>query len=190
MMEKNKMGVATFLGSESVFFSLLILAYAYYRPGVTGAVTANKVLSPILMAPFSVMLWTSSATVWRAGENLKQGNRSRAWLWLVATIALGLGFLIGEGIEWSGLISQGIFIDDNLFTTTFFTLTGFHGLHVTAGLIALSILLGLGLRALAQEGKFRAPSFAALDALSLYWHFVDGVWIIIFSVVYLTVVFS
>jgi cytochrome c oxidase subunit 3 len=77
-----------------------------------------------------------------------------------------------------------------LFTTTFFTLTGFHGLHVTAGLIALSILLGLGLRALAQEGKFRPPSFAALDALSLYWHFVDGVWIIIFSVVYLTVVFS
>ena len=181
-MEKNKMGVATFLGSEVVFFSLLILAYAYYRPGVTGGVTADKVLDPAMMAPFSVMLWASSATIWRAGENLKQGNRSRAWLWLVITIGLGLGFLIGEGVEWSGLITQNITIEDNLFTTTFFTLTGFHGFHVLVGLVALAILLRL-----ARLGDFEAPPSPAVEAISLYWHFVDVVWVVIFSVVYLRI---
>lgn len=187
-MEKNKLGVAIFLGSESVFFALLILAYLYFRPQVTGPVTAATSLSPALMIPFSAMLWASSATVWRAVKNLEQGAHSRAWLWLIATVVLGFAFLIGEGLEWSGLISRGIFIDENLFGTTFFTLTGFHGFHVLVGLIALCIFLGLGVVASARGNKARPPRYSSLDAVSLYWHFVDGVWVIIFSVVYLTLI--
>jgi heme/copper-type cytochrome/quinol oxidase subunit 3 len=187
-VEKNKLGVAVFLGSEGVFFALLILAYAYFRSQVTGPVTAATSLSPALMVPFSVMLWASSATIWRAVKNLEQGAHSRAWLWLTTTVVLGLAFLIGEGLEWSGLISRGITIDENLFGTTFFTLTGFHGFHVLIGLIALCIFLGLGVVATARGDKALLPRYTSLDAISLYWHFVDGVWVIIFSVVYLTLV--
>jgi heme/copper-type cytochrome/quinol oxidase subunit 3 len=187
-VEKNKLGVAAFLGSESVFFALLILAYAYFRPQETGPDTAATSLNPALMLPFSVMLWASSATVWRAVKNLQQGAHSRAWLWLTTTVVLGVAFLIGEGLEWSGLISSGISVHESLFGTTFFTLTGFHGFHVLVGLIALCIFLGLGVVANARGDKSLLPRHTSLDAISLYWHFVDGVWVIIFSVVYLTLV--
>ncbi len=94
---------------------------------------------------------------------------------------LGIIFLFGQGLEWANLIDQGITVSVNTFGTTFFTMAGFHGLHVLIGLIGLAILLGM-----AARGGFRSQESPAFTALSYYWHFVDAVWVVIFSVVYLT----
>ena len=98
------------------------------------------------------------------------------------TILLGAIFLFGQGMEWSALIKKNVTISSGLFGTTFFTLTGFHGFHVFVGLIMLSVLLGLAL-----AGDFRNQQSSAVETVSLYWHFVDAVWIVIFSIVYLGV---
>src|SRR5207253_1207119 len=99
---------------------------------------------------------------------------------LVATIALGAIFLVGQGIEYAGLLSSDVTVSRNLFGTTFFTMTGFHGFHVFVGLVMLTIVAGF-----AFAGHYKGGRSAALGAISLYWHFVDLVWVVIFSVVYL-----
>jgi heme/copper-type cytochrome/quinol oxidase subunit 3 len=91
-------------------------------------------------------------------------------------------FIVGQGSEYVGLFERGIGVSTNLFATTFFTLTGFHGLHVTVGLFALMIALGLML-----AGDFRRRSSSLLRSVGLYWHFVDVVWLVVFSIVYLRV---
>jgi heme/copper-type cytochrome/quinol oxidase subunit 3 len=101
-------------------------------------------------------------------------------VWILATIILGATFIYGQGLEWKGLIDKNITISRNVFGTTFFTLTGFHGFHVCAGLIMLTLLLGLSL-----AGDFKGPKSDAVECISIYWHFVDGVWIVVFSVIYL-----
>jgi heme/copper-type cytochrome/quinol oxidase subunit 3 len=100
--------------------------------------------------------------------------------WLAATILLGGVFLIGQGLEYWGLFTGGVRVGSNLFSTAFFTLTGFHGLHVCVGLIALLVVLGL-----TQAGNTGRRPSPALKAVGLYWHFVDLVWVVVFSVVYL-----
>jgi len=180
MMERNKMGMTLFLLSEAVFFLLLILAYAFYHTsGELGKQAANA-LDVVKSALFSVALLSSSVTLWQADVCLKSGGRSQARLWLAATILLGLIFLVGQGTEYAHLLREHVTISRNLFGTTFFTLTGFHGLHVAVGLALLLILLGL-----TELGTAHEPTSSAMEAISLYWHFVDGVWVVIFSVVYL-----
>jgi heme/copper-type cytochrome/quinol oxidase subunit 3 len=98
----------------------------------------------------------------------------------VATIVLGLIFLIGQGAEYWRLLTNDVRVSTNLFGTTFFTLTGFHGFHVFVGLIMLSILTGIAL-----TGRFKGPRSGAVSAISLYWHFVDVVWIFIYTIVYI-----
>ena len=104
----------------------------------------------------------------------------RISLWLGLTISLGAIFLIGQGAEYYNLIHRDISISSNLFGTTFFTLTGFHGLHVLTGLLLLTVML-----ALALFGRKDEPRESALGAIGYYWHFVDAVWVVIFTVVYL-----
>jgi heme/copper-type cytochrome/quinol oxidase subunit 3 len=182
-MEKNKLGILLFIGSEAVFFALLILAYLYFQGLTTAEPTAGTSLDPLTTGLFSLCLFASSFTVWRAGKSMRvraHHSRRELELWLLATIILGAIFLFGQGIEWERLIGQGTTISRNLFGTTFFTLTGFHGLHVLIGLAALAILLGL------SRTKRLAPSPAAVETISVYWHFVDAVWVVIFSAVYLS----
>jgi heme/copper-type cytochrome/quinol oxidase subunit 3 len=180
MIERNKLGMILFLLSEAVFFLLLILAYTFYHTtGALGATAANA-LNVVKSALFSVALLSSSATLWQADLCLKNGSRPRARFWLAATVALGLVFLLGQGAEYAHLLRENVTISRNLFGTTFFTLTGFHGLHVAVGLVLVTILLGLSVLGTARE-----PTPPAMEAISLYWHFVDGVWVVIFSVVYL-----
>src|SRR2546430_17307561 len=105
--------------------------------------------------------------------------RRRSGAWVVATIALGMIFLLGQGSEYARLLANGIGPERALFGTTFFTLTGLHGLHVLAGLAALAALLAAKLR---RPGALSAVAF---EAVGLYWHFVDAVWVVVFSVVYL-----
>jgi heme/copper-type cytochrome/quinol oxidase subunit 3 len=108
-------------------------------------------------------------------------KRSRAAAgWLAITVLLGAIFLAGQAHEYVDLWTNGVTVSRNLFATTFFTLTGFHGLHVLIGLIALSTLLGLVLR-----GDFDKKPSSALVAIGYYWHFVDVVWVVVFSIVYL-----
>lgn len=180
MIEKNKLGISLFLLSEANFFLMLILAYIYYHGISVNGPTAKTALHPITTAIYSLFLLASSFSIWRAEKNFKGRRHSRLCAWLLMTIILGVVFLFGQGKEYVELIRHHVTISRDLFGTTFFTLTGFHGLHVTVGLLALTILLGLAL-----AGDFAQAQSVAVEVVALYWHFVDAVWVVIFSVVYL-----
>ncbi len=179
-MEKNKLAMLLFIANEAVFFLLLLLAYvALHRRTGTGPTAASS-LDLAATSVYSVLLLSSSFTLWRAEVSHRKGRRRPLRGWLAATIVLGAGFLFGQAREYAGLLGRGVTISRDLFGTTFFTLTGFHGLHVFLGLVMLAILLGFALL-----GRAREPSEGAMNAISVYWHFVDAVWVVIFSVVYL-----
>ncbi len=183
MVEKNKLGVGLFLLSEANFFLLLIFAYAYYHAfGGGHGPSAASSLNPGRAGTYTVSLLLSSATMWQAGRCL--ARRRLLSLWLFATVVLGAVFLLGQAREYAGLIGRNVTISRDLFGTTFFTLTGFHGLHVFVGLCALATLLGL-----AVGGRLTDRQSVALEAVGMYWHFVDGVWVVIFAVVYLWALF-
>jgi cytochrome c oxidase subunit I len=172
-------GVVAFIASESAFFILLIIAYAFFTAVTHGGPSPQKSLNLPRTAFFTALLVGSSVTLWRAEKSREADNRSRTLVWLGITIALGVAFLAGQAAEWGELFRSGVRFNTNLFTTTFFTLTGFHGLHVTVGLFALAILL-----ALAARGSLDGRRAVGLRAVGYYWHFVDAVWIAVFSIVY------
>jgi heme/copper-type cytochrome/quinol oxidase subunit 3 len=122
--------------------------------------------------------------MWQVTRNLERGKHRLMKIWLLGTILLGIGFLVGQGIEWSHLVVDGIIISTNVFSTTFFTLTGFHGTHVLIGLVMLTIVLGLAI-----AGEYRGTESAGITSVSLYWHFVDAVWVVIYSIVYIRTLF-
>ncbi len=180
-MANNRMLIGFFVASESIFFVMLILAYInFHVHGPFDGPSARTSLNPITTGIFSLFLLASSFTIWLAGRSLKKKNHFMLKFWILVTILLGATFIFGQGLEWFGLIKKGIWLPRNVFATTFFTLTGFHGFHVCAGLIMLSTLLGLAL-----AGDFKGPRSEGVEVVSIYWHFVDGVWIVVFSVIYL-----
>jgi heme/copper-type cytochrome/quinol oxidase subunit 3 len=179
-MANNRMLVGFFIASESIFFLMLILAYVNFHGSETDGPTAVNSLNPVVTGIFSLFLFASSFTIWLAGKSLRNKNHFMLKIWILTTIVLGAVFIFGQGLEWSGLIDKNITISRNVFGTTFFTLTGFHGFHVCVGLIMLSLLLGLAL-----AGDFKGPKSDAVECISLYWHFVDVVWVVVFSVIYL-----
>jgi heme/copper-type cytochrome/quinol oxidase subunit 3 len=180
-MSRIRLAMLLFVASEAVFFILLIIAYVVYHATTASSADALRYLDVPKTGIFSACLFSSSFTVWRAGVHFRNGRRRAALAWLFATIALGAAFLAGQGTEYASLIRKNVIINRDLFGTTFFTLTGFHGLHVFIGLAMLGTLFGLELK----RGMQRRPE--AVDAVSIYWHFVDAVWLIIFPVVYLWV---
>jgi cytochrome c oxidase subunit III len=129
---------------------------------------------------YTVCLLSSSLTVHFAARFLHLGRRGAfLWLWMV-TIALGGTFLYGTAQEWHRLIYEhGLTISTNLFGTTYYSLVGLHASHVVAGLVMLSIVLLLGL-----AGRVGPEQSVRVEVLSLYWHFVDAVWVVVFTVVY------
>ena len=182
--EKNKASVILFIISEAGFFGVLILAYLYYNSFVQPGPNPRE-LSLLKTGIFSLCLFASSFTIWRSELSLQRGNQRRMEIWLGATILLGGIFVLGQGFEYWDLFQRGVSVNSNLFTASFFTLTGFHGLHVIIGLIALSVMLGLGLR-----GDFQHGRSYPLEAVGLYWHFVDAVWVFVLSVVYILPLFQ
>jgi cytochrome c oxidase subunit 1/cytochrome c oxidase subunit I+III len=176
--ERNQTGVAAFILSEAAFFGVLILAYLYYNatpaPG-PGARELNLVQTGL----FSLGLFASSFTLWRAEHALAARRLPAMRRWLAATILLGAAFIAGQASEYASLFGHGVRVNSNLFATTFFTLTGFHGIHVCVGLMALLIVLGMAL-----AGDFKSGAQPSLKAVGLYWHFVDAVWLVVFSLVY------
>ena len=178
--DKSVTSVWAFVASETVFFLLLLVAYVVFNTGIAGEITSATVLDVTRTAFFSVALLGSSFTLWKAETLLKAGKLSQFRGWLALTIALGAVFIGGQAIEYYGLISSDVTIDDNLFTATFFTVTGFHGLHVIVGLVALSIAF-----VLAAKQDRNVLHGSALKAIGIYWHFVDVVWIAVFCIIYL-----
>jgi heme/copper-type cytochrome/quinol oxidase subunit 1 len=173
------LGTLGFIFSEATFFGALIIAYLEFHANVTSGPTSASLDVP-RTALFSVALWASSGAIILAERRLQADDFRGFRLWLGATIVLGLTFLFGQATEYMRMFAEGATIGTNLFTSSFFTLTGFHGLHVSVGVIALAVLLGLALR-----GEFRGRHHSAVAAVSVYWHFVDAVWVVIFAVVYL-----
>ena len=168
------------VGSEAVFFLALMMGFVYfaYYPGFdpksVGLLDVKKT------GVFTALLLLSSFTFSRAEANFKQSNPRGLKIWLAATIGLGIIFLIGEGAEYSSLIGNNLTVSKGTFATGFFTLTGFHGLHVLVGLITLSIVLYL-----AFLGDFDQPRSSLIGAVGIYWHFVDSVWVVVFMLVYI-----
>jgi cytochrome c oxidase subunit 1/cytochrome c oxidase subunit I+III len=178
--EKNKALMIVFIVSEGFFFLMLVIAYLYFGRTPGAGPTAASSLNVGRTALFTICLFASSFTVWRAERGFKRKDRAAMNGWLAVTVLLGAVFLTGQATEYWGMFERGVTVNTNLFASSFFTLTGFHGLHVCIGLIALLIVLGLTRRGEARD--FQSP---ALATVGLYWHFVDGVWVVVFSVIYL-----
>ncbi len=174
-----KLAMAVFLASELVFFAFLIAAYIYFYAAVAHGPRASNSLNPPRTLIFTICLLASSGTIWMAERRLSAADRQGFRVWLGLTILLGTVFIFGQATEYAGLIAKTITPARNLFGATFFTLTGFHGLHVVGGLISLSALLGL-----AFKRNFGEKEISGVGAISMYWHFVDAVWVVIFSLVY------
>ena len=174
----GKVGMACLILAESAIFTIFVVAYLFYVGKSLSGPTPREVLeTPIF---YTVCLLSSSLTVHFAGKLLERGRRGAFLLLWVLTIVLGALFLYGTGQEWHRLIYEhGLTISTNVFGTTYYSLVGLHAFHVTAGLIMLSIVLFFGL-----AGRVGPEQSARVDVLSLYWHFVDAVWVVVFTVVY------
>jgi len=173
-------GMLSFLVSEVAIFGTLIVTFVFYLGRDVGGPTPAE-LSLSLVVLTTACLLASSGTVHLAERTLEGGNRGGFILWWLATIVLGLVFLGGTAFEWHDLIErQQLTISRNLFGTTYYTLVGLHALHVTGGVTIMLIVLGL---ALARQ--VTSANRQSVQLVSWYWHFVDGVWVVVFTVVYL-----
>lgn len=180
-IEKNKAAMGSFILSEAFFFVVLIGAYVYYNvlhkaPGPNAGNALDRATTGI----YTICLLASSVTLWFGERKLEHKDQKGFRLWMGITILLGLVFIIGQGREYLHLFESGIKMNTNLFATTFFTLTGFHGLHVCVGLIGLMIVL-----VLAFAGDFNTGRTEVVPAMAWYWHFVDAVWVVVFTTIYL-----
>ena len=175
---RRRVGVVGLIVAEASLFAVFVAAYLYYMGKSLSGPSPKDVLEvPILT---SLCLWASSATVWLAERAVHRGEVRRSGMWLLLTVGLGAVFLGGTAMEWYRLIvHQGLTIGTNLFGTTFYTLVGFHAGHVTVGLMILALLATF-----AWSGALRRAHAEHVQLVSWYWHFVDGVWVVVFIVVY------
>jgi cytochrome c oxidase subunit 3 len=179
-VDTQKLGIWTLLGSEAVFFSALIVTYMINRGHSTTGLLPHQVLDIGLTAFNTFVLLASSLTMVTALASIDRGNLRGVRIWLIATAVLGLTFLSGQAYEFNKLFHEGVTLSSNLFGATFFTLTGFHGAHVFAGVIWITFVVTRAFR-----GSITREKHIAVELVGLYWHFVDLVWIIIFTMVYL-----
>jgi cytochrome c oxidase subunit III len=180
-LSPGQWGMVSFLVSEVAIFSTLIVTYLFYLgKDVIGPTPAEVLKLPIVLG-MTACLFASSATIHVAERTLERGDQGGFIKWWAATIVLGVLFLLGTAYEWYGLINHhGLTISRNLFGTTYYTLVGLHALHVTGGVTALLIVLGLALvRQVTNANR------TGVGLIAWYWHFVDGVWVVVFTVVYL-----
>ncbi len=179
-LSNNKLAMWLFLGSECLLFGGLISTYMLYR----GRTQAGPKPGQIYDIPFtsisSFILLMSSLTMVLAVSAAKSGDLPRTRLWLAATAALGSLFVGGQVYEFTVFYHEGLGFTTSLFGSSFYTLTGFHGVHVTVGIIMLLSLVVITFR-----GRIDGDRAEVVELIGLYWHFVDIVWIVIFTLVYL-----
>ena len=180
-IDHRKMLIWVFLGSECMFFGSLIATYLiYYGQSVSGPTPADILDIPTTtVSPFVLLM--SSFSMVMAYSNIRRGNVRNFRVWILCTAFLGATFLGFQTFEFREFAIHGHLTPrTNLFGSTFFTLTGFHGAHVTVGVIWLLSLYGYSFK-----GDLTPQEGLSVDLVALYWHFVDVVWIVIFTVIYL-----
>ena len=177
--DRGKVAMAALIIAESAIFTIFVVAYLFYAGKSLSGPTPGQVLeTPVF---YTICLLSSSVTIHLA-ERLLERGKQRAFLslWFL-TFILGSLFLFGTGLEWHRLIyGKGFTISSNLFGTTYYSLVGLHAFHVTAGLAMLLVVLIFGL-----TGRVGQDQSGRVGVLSMYWHFVDAVWVVVFTVVYI-----
>jgi cytochrome c oxidase subunit 3/cytochrome o ubiquinol oxidase subunit 3 len=176
-LSRGRVGMLALIAAEAAIFTIFVVAYLFYvGKSLTGPLPKDVLGVPVF---YTICLLSSSLTIHLAAKSLRQGGVLRFGLLWLATIALGATFMYGTATEWHRLIyHNGLTISTNLFGTTYYSLVGLHGFHVVVGLVSLSLVMALTLL-----GGVRAEHAERVDVLSLYWHFVDAVWIVVFTVV-------
>ncbi len=179
-LDHRKMAMWAFLGSDCLFFGSLIATYLLYRgKSLVGPYPADVFNIPYTSVSAFVLLM-SSLTMVLALAAIQRGDQRGLRIWLAATALLGTVFIGGQYFEFTTFYHNGLSLTTNLFGTTFYVLTGFHGAHVTIGIIILLSFLVMSMR-----GRVTPEQHLNIELAGLYWHFVDVVWIVIFTVIYL-----
>ncbi len=175
---RGVVGMVCLIAAEASIFIIFVVAYVFYiGKSVSGPTPKDVLTLPVFT---TICLLSSSLTVHAAVSALRQSKRNLCSMWLAATVLLGGIFLAGTAREWYELIyHDGLTIQTNLFGTTFYSLVGLHATHVIVGLIMLMLAVGFSL-----NGAMTHEHSEKLEVLSLYWHFVDAVWVVVFLVVY------
>ncbi|MDP7586367.1 MAG: cytochrome oxidase subunit III [SAR202 cluster bacterium] len=176
----RKLLMWVFLGSDCLFFGSLIATYMVYRgQSLVGPYPVDIINVPVTTISTFVLLMSSFAMV-QALAATNADNKKAIVTWLMATAVLGAIFIGFQIVEFNTFKNEGLTLGGNLFGASFFTLTGFHGAHVTLGIIWL-----VAMAILAQKGRVGSKNALDIELLGLYWHFVDIVWIVIFTLLYL-----
>jgi len=175
---RGRVGMVALIAAESAIFTIFVVAYIFYvGKSLSGPLPRDVLTIPIFN---SICLLSSSLTIYLAVRALRNAKIGLFGFWWFVTLALGMIFLIGTGREWHRLIfDDGLTVSTNLFGTTYYSLVGLHAFHVTFGLLVIAIVMTFTLL-----GKVRSEYSERLDVFSMYWHFVDAVWVVVFTVVY------
>ncbi len=179
-VSNEKMAMWAFLGSECLLFGALISTYLLYKGRSISGPTPEDVYDIPFTSVSSFVLLMSSLTMVLALGAIQRRDERRLRVWLLATALLGATFIAGQIYEFTAFVKEGLTISTNLFGSSFFVMTGFHGVHVTLGIVMLITLWAMSMR-----GQVPPEKSELVEIVGLYWHFVDIVWIVIFTVVYL-----
>ena len=179
-ISNSKLGMWVFLGSECLLFGGLISTYLLYNGRALHGPTPTDVYNIPFTSVSTFVLLMSSLTMVLAVSAAHRGDEPKLRLWLITTAILGSSFIAGQMYEFTAMYHEGLGYTTNIYGSAFYTLTGFHGVHVTIGIIMLLSLVGMSFR-----GKLTKEKAETVEVIGLYWHFVDVVWIVIFTVVYL-----
>ena len=179
-LDNTKLAMWAFLGSECLFFGSFISTYLLYRNRTAGGPTPGEIYDIPYTSVSSFVLLMSSLTMVLALAAIQRGDHKGLRVWLLATAFLGMTFIGGQIYEFTTFYEEGLALSTSPFASAFFVLTGFHGAHVTVGILMLLGLVGMSL-----AGRIPTEQSRKVELIGLYWHFVDIVWIIIFTVIYL-----
>ncbi len=179
-LSNNKMAMWMFLGSECLLFGGLISTYMLYRGRASENLGPDQIYDIPFTSVSSFVLLMSSLTMVLAVSAAAQDDDRTTNLWLTVTALLGATFVGGQVYEFTSFYQEGLGFTTSLFSSSFYTLTGFHGVHVTVGVIMLLATVGM-----VRRNRIPGQKSEVVELVGLYWHFVDVVWIIIFTLVYL-----
>lgn len=177
-LDRGRVAMLCLIAAEAAIFTIFVVAYVFYLgKSLTGPMPKDVLHVPIV---YTICLLSSSLTIHLAAKSLRRGGTLTFGILWLATITLGAAFLCGTGTEWYRLIyKEGFTISTNLFGTTYYSLVGLHAFHVIVGLLSLTTVM-----VFTMTGSVGSEHAERVDVLSLYWHFVDVVWIVVFTVVY------
>jgi cytochrome c oxidase subunit 3/cytochrome o ubiquinol oxidase subunit 3 len=175
---RGRVGMYCLIAAEAAIFTIFVVAYLFYiGKSVNGPMPRDVLEVPVF---YTVCLLSSSIVIHFAERALEHGQLGSFKILWFLTFALGATFLVGTGFEWRHLIDHGLTISTNLFGTTYYSLVGLHALHVSVGLIGFLIVMAFSLAA-----KVTQEHYPQVSVFALYWHFVDAVWVVVFTVVYI-----